>query len=180
LIGLYTGTRAGAILSASIKPSPGRSFVDLERGIFYRLAEGATQTKKRQPPVPIPPRLLAHLRRWKAKGIIRDPVVEWNGQPIRSVRTGFTRAVELAGLDDSVTPHTLRHTAATWLMQAGVEGSGRLSWNDGRDAGPRVRSPPPQSLANGCRSDRVQKEYSIIDNIIDSVWKSRFQRCLSS
>ena len=26
----------------------------------------------------------------------------------------------LAGLRDKVTPHTLRHTAATWLMQRGV------------------------------------------------------------
>lgn len=48
-------------------------------------------------------------------------MVEWNGQPIRSVRTAFRRAATLAGLDASVTPHTLRHTAATWLMQAGVD-----------------------------------------------------------
>jgi hypothetical protein len=27
----------------------------------------------------------------------------------------------LAGLTGRVTPHTLRHTAATWLMQAGVD-----------------------------------------------------------
>jgi integrase len=29
--------------------------------------------------------------------------------------------VRLAGLDGKITPHTLRHTAATWLMQAGVD-----------------------------------------------------------
>jgi hypothetical protein len=45
----------------------GRAYVDLERGIFYRLAEGQRETKKRQPPVPILPRLLAHLRRWVAQ-----------------------------------------------------------------------------------------------------------------
>lgn len=121
LIGLYTGTRAGAIASASVQRGIGRSYVDLEQGIFFRLATGRVETKKRQPPVPIPPRLLAHLRRWVTKGIVRNAVVEWNGQPVRSVRTAFRRAVKLAGLGEDVTPHTLRHTAATWLMQAGVD-----------------------------------------------------------
>ena len=40
LIGLYTGTRAAAIASASPIAQQGRSFVDLDRGIFYRLAQG--------------------------------------------------------------------------------------------------------------------------------------------
>ena len=40
LIGLYTGTRAAAIASASPVAQQGRSFVDLDRGIFYRLAQG--------------------------------------------------------------------------------------------------------------------------------------------
>ncbi len=121
LMAVYTGTRSGAITSASISRGIGRSFVDLERGIYYRLAEGQRETKKRQPPVPLPPRLLAHLRRWAAKGIIRDAVIEWNGAPVGSVKTGFASAVRLAGLGDDVTPHTLRHTAATWLMQAAVD-----------------------------------------------------------
>jgi hypothetical protein len=54
LIGLYTGTRAAAIASAAVERGNGRSFVDLDNGIFYRLAEGKRETKKRQPPVPIP------------------------------------------------------------------------------------------------------------------------------
>jgi hypothetical protein len=45
--------------------------------------------------------------------------IEWHGKPIRSVKTGFARAALLAGLP-GVTPHTLRHMAATWLMQRGV------------------------------------------------------------
>jgi integrase len=120
LIGLYTGTRAGAIATASPYKAEGRSFVDLESGIFYRLAEGRRVTNKRQPPVPIPPRLLAHLRRWTAGRIARQHFVEWNGEAVQSVKTGFGTG-RLAKLDGKVTPHTLRHTAATWLMQAGVD-----------------------------------------------------------
>lgn len=126
LLGLYTGTRAGAIASASYYASSGRSYVDLESGIFFRLAQGKKATAKRQPPVPLPPRLLAHMRRWKAAAEARkaaDPrrvtngfVVEFYGKPVLSVKTGFASAVKKAGLEGKVTPHTLRHTAATWLM----------------------------------------------------------------
>jgi integrase len=121
LIGLYTGTRAGAIAAASVQRGAGRSFVDTENGVFYRLPEGHTASKKRQPPVPIPPRLLAHLRRWVDKGIVTDHVVEWSGAAVKSVKTAFKSAVRLANLPGNVTPHTLRHTAATWLMQSGVD-----------------------------------------------------------
>jgi integrase len=120
LIGLYAGTRASAIAAASPERGDCRSFVDLERGIFYRLAEGARPTKKRQPPAPIPARLLAHMRRWRAKGIVKEHFVEWNGAPVASVKTALKTAVRLTRLSGKVTPHTLRHTAATWLMQNGV------------------------------------------------------------
>jgi integrase-like protein len=46
--------------------------------------------------------------------------VEFNGKPVASVKKGFKTAVGLARLRGRVTPHTLRHTAATWLMQRGV------------------------------------------------------------
>ena len=118
LIGLYTGTRASAIAAAAPMRAEGRAYVDLDGGVFYRLAIGKRATNKRQPPVPIPPRLLAHMRRWARLGA-GGHFVEWHGKPVRSVKTGFARAAALAGLP-GVTPHTLRHTAATWLMQRGV------------------------------------------------------------
>lgn len=121
LIGLYTGSRAGAIAQAAAIPAIGRSFVDLDRGIFYRRAQGQRVTNKRQPPVPIPPRLLTHMRRWQRRGLIANHFVEFNGAPVRSVKTAFARAVRLAGLKRTASPHTLRHTAATWLMQAGCD-----------------------------------------------------------
>jgi integrase len=147
LVALYTGTRSAAICGAAIRPTEGQGYVDLEAGVFYRRAPGARQTKKRQPPVRLPDRLLAHLRRWSTKkieiktkqrgksqsvgrNISHDFVVEWNGRPVTSVKKAFRSAVKAAGLgelDDGgefttdVTPHVFRHTAATWLMQSGTD-----------------------------------------------------------
>jgi integrase len=120
LVGLYTGTRSSAICSAAFMPTVDRGHVDLEQGVFYRRPIGRRQTKKRQPPVKLPPRLLAHLRRWQRHGLAKGSVVEWNGKAVGSVRKGFEAAVRAAGLGAEVTPHILRHTCATWLMQKGV------------------------------------------------------------
>ena len=121
LVGLYTGTRHAAICGGAFQPAIGRGYVDLERGVFYRRAKGARETKKKQPPVRLPDRLLAHLRRWHRLGIAKHAVIEWNGMPVRSVRKGFAAAVKAAGIQSHVTPHVLRHTAATWAMQNGAD-----------------------------------------------------------
>ena len=110
----------GRARSPPPRPEQGRSFVDLERGISYRKQIGKRATKKRQTPAPVPPRLLAHMRRWARLKLIAECFVEFNGKPVASVKKGFKRAVGLARLTVKVTPHTLRHTAATWLMQRGV------------------------------------------------------------
>lgn len=120
LVGLYTGTRATAILRASVRPAIGRGYIDYERGIFYRRAPGTAETKKRRPPAAIHPNLLAHMQRWLRKGISVDSVVEFHGQPIGRMNNGFRAAVKDAGLI-GVTPHTLRHTAITWAMQGGAD-----------------------------------------------------------
>lgn len=120
LVGLYTGTRASAICGAALSPTEGRGWVDLEHGVFYRRAIGRRETNKRQPAIRIPPPLLAHMRRWKAKGIARDSVVEWHGAPVLRVSKGFAAVVKAAKLRDGVSPHTLRHTAITWQAQLGT------------------------------------------------------------
>lgn len=119
LVALYTGSRAGAVCGAALDPTAGRGWIDTERGVFYRRPAGQRETKKRTPPVPLPPQLLAHLRRWKRMG--QAFAVEWNGTPVTSIRKAFKAAAKDAGLPGKVTPHVLRHTAATWLMQAGVD-----------------------------------------------------------
>jgi integrase len=119
LVALYTGTRASAVCGAALEPTVGRGWVDVERGVFYRRAANTSETKKRQPPVPLPPGLLAHLRRWKRHG--QRFAVEWNRESVIDVGKAFSNTVADAGLGPDVTPHVLRHTAATWLMQAGVD-----------------------------------------------------------
>ncbi|MGC2409010.1 MAG: tyrosine-type recombinase/integrase, partial [Methyloceanibacter sp.] len=121
---LYTGTRAGAICGAAVRPTLGHGYVDLEAGLFYRKPPRArltkSQKKKDRPTARLPDRLLAQMRRWVRLGVSRNFIVEWNGRPVKSVRTAWESARSEAGLDAEVVRHTLRHTAATWLMQAGT------------------------------------------------------------
>jgi integrase len=117
LVGLYTGTRAAAICGAALEPTEGKGWIDLNRGIFHRRPAGARETKKRRPPVPLPQKLLAHLRRWKRSG--QRYAVEWSGKPVKDVDKAFRALACSVGLP-WVTPHVLRHTAATWLMQLGA------------------------------------------------------------
>jgi len=120
LLGIYTGSRPGAVMSAAWDRGPGRSFVDVERGVFHRHADGKIETAKRQPPVRLSPELTAHLRRWKKIDGDRGYVVTFYGQPVSSLKTALGRAVRLAGIEGGVTGYTLRHTAATWLVAKGI------------------------------------------------------------
>lgn len=118
LVALYTGTRAALVCGAALQPTVGHGWIDLERGLFYRKPAGVKVTKKRAPPIPLPPRLLVHLRRWKSQG--QKFAVEFNGLPIKSVAKSFRNTVRELKLE-GVSPHTLRHTAATWMMQASTD-----------------------------------------------------------
>jgi len=116
LIGIYMGARKEAILSLQWQPNTAGGWIDLERGVIDFMPVGRAQTKKRRATSPIPNRLLARLRRIRAR--TRQFVIEAEGQPIKNIRKSFESACADAGLDD-VTPHTLRHTAVSWLMQDG-------------------------------------------------------------
>jgi integrase len=117
LVALYTGRRAAVVCGASFVREMGRTWVDLRRG-FLRPPERARKTKKRNPPIPLPAGLLAHLRRWHARGA--RYVVEWNGHPIWRLDKTVSLIAEDIKLGH-ITPHVFRHTAATWQMQAGTD-----------------------------------------------------------
>lgn len=119
LVGCYTGTRSGAICNASFEKMPGRGYIDLEKGVYYRRAAGERETKKRKPPIQLPPQLLAHLRKWRKNG--QRFVIEWNGKPVKRMYRAFRAVASAAGLGRDVIPHILRHTAATWAMQNGAD-----------------------------------------------------------
>ncbi len=125
LIGLYTGTRPGAILQLRWMPSTAGGWIDLDAGVLHRRSSTARLSRKRHPPVRIPDQLAAHLRRWRATDLSAEPkrlhVVHYHGAPISKLRRSWATAAQAAGLGRDVTPHTLRHTATTWLMQAGVD-----------------------------------------------------------
>ena len=113
LVGLYTGARKEAILSLRW------SQIDMETARLDFRTPGARRTNKRRARIPIPPRLLPQLRRASLRGTQLGFVVNDNGKRLGDVKRGFKSACRRAGLPD-VTPHTLRHTCATWLMQRGV------------------------------------------------------------
>jgi integrase len=81
---------------------------------------GRQRSKKERPIVPIPRRLRWFLLRAHARAT--SPfVLSYNGQPLQSVKKAFRNARKRAGLGPDVVPYTLRHTCATWLMQAEIE-----------------------------------------------------------
>ena len=110
MLALHTAARTSAILDL------GWTRADVER---RRIDFGAgTGNKRRNRSVPIGDELLDVLR--TARELAQSGhVVEFAGRPVASVRTGFAAACRRAGLA-GVTPHVLRHTAATWMAQDGV------------------------------------------------------------
>jgi integrase len=116
---LYTGSRAARVWRASFERQIGRPWVDVDSGLFYRQWDGERSTKKQAPPIRLPRRLLAHLRRWRALGA--RYVVEYQGRPA-DPKKAFSKLVKatLPDVGFRVMRHTFRHTLATWLMRRGV------------------------------------------------------------
>ena len=109
ILALYTAGRATAILELTWDR------VDLETGMVDL---GEAPGGKGRAIVPAPAPLLAALKEARA-GATTEHVITYGDRPVRSVKTGTRAAASRAGLP-GVTPHVLRHTAATWQAQRGV------------------------------------------------------------
>lgn len=112
LIGLYTGQRRGAILDLKWTQ------VDFINGRIDFNPPGRQQTKKHRPVIAVPRQLLAMLRRAHKRASC-EYVIAYNGQRVLNIKHGFATACERAGLG-GIGTHVLRHTAGTWMAQAGV------------------------------------------------------------
>ena len=108
-LGVMTGLRNGAILSLRWDQ------IDAEKR-FIR-PTGGTANKKRAD-IRIGPDLMLALGTawWMRDG---PYVVQWRGQQVKSVKTGFRAAVRRSGIDP-VTIHDLRRTCAVWQAEKGV------------------------------------------------------------
>jgi integrase len=116
LVAYYTGSRPGVVLRLQWDQ------VDLSKGVMARIRPGeAADAKKRAPPVRLGKRILSHLRRWKRldNGSVSF-LCHYEGRPVEDPHGSWARVTKAAGLP-GVTRHTLRHTRATHLMQAGID-----------------------------------------------------------
>lgn len=112
LIALQTGARAGAILSLTWDR------VRFDHGVIEFDLPGRAVTNKRRAVVPLTDGLRAVLLE-ASEAAVTDHVIEYGGHKVSSVKKAFERAVERAGVEPC-SPHTLRHTAATWMIMGGV------------------------------------------------------------
>lgn len=108
-LGVFSGLRHGAILSLT--------WDDIDRQRMMIRPTGGSDNKKRAP-VPIGPALALALgtAAWLHNG---PYVVHWRGKKITSIKKGFHRSVERAGIDP-VRIHDLRRTCAIWQAEKGV------------------------------------------------------------
>jgi integrase len=120
LIGCYTGTRPGATLRLRWLRSTSGGWFDLESETLHRRADGERRSKKNAPKCRIHRRLLPWLKRWKAadeaQGI--SYAIHYYGRPIKKLRRSWDSVAVEAGATRKDGPHIMRHTAATWQMQA--------------------------------------------------------------
>lgn len=116
LLAIYTGRRKEAVSALRWYQ------VDLVNGIIDYQRPGESETSKRRGKVAIHRKLLGHLRRAKVRQQSGDLdfVLQRGGRRVRDIKKSFATAVERSGIHKRVTPHTLKHTSATWMLQQGV------------------------------------------------------------
>jgi len=113
VLSLTTAARQSALLELTWDR------VDFRTGrVSLSLGDDLDETRKRRASVPMNRRARMYLQAlYRAR--TSDYVIEWGGHRVLSIKKGFRAACDRAGLS-GVTPHVLRHTAASWMAMAGV------------------------------------------------------------
>lgn len=108
---LTTGARVSAILDRRWEN------IHFDTGIIdLRLPDGVTRKGR----AVVPMNQLARTTLEGAyRGRLTEWVVEYNGNPVKSIRTGYKAALKRAGLKD-IHIHQIRHTVAVRMLQAGT------------------------------------------------------------
>lgn len=116
IVGYYTGARKAAILGLKWDQ------INFDRNTIDFRDPELEETKKRRSYIPMPPKLREFLlRRFRRYSNQSQFVFHYKtkiGKQVKSIDKGFRAAADRAKLD-GVTPHTLRHTRVTELVQAG-------------------------------------------------------------
>ncbi|MGJ5201828.1 hypothetical protein [Bradyrhizobium sp. SZCCHNS3002] len=147
LIGLYSARREETIRRTQWIPTTTHPWMDLEAMVYQGRGSDERATKKRRPPAKIANRLRPHLVRWRNIDTLRSAELQaagilasgeeirfvvnrmHDGQPLAGkIRSAWEGILEDAGLGDDVVRHSLRHTAATWLMQQGTDHWQAAGW----------------------------------------------------
>lgn len=110
-IAMYTGARTGAILDLTWDR------VNFDTGLIDFRKPGRPATKKRRTVAPMGG-LRSALLHAKKRARSRF-VIEWAGQGVGRVAKAFIQACEDVGIHDA-SPHTLRHSFATWAVLKGA------------------------------------------------------------
>jgi integrase len=123
-IGLSTGTRNAAMRELSWYISDEGGCFDLEAGLIHRRGFGLDPALgKPRASSQVGERVVTTLRRFRKADLaagIHHVIHKTDGSPYATSPSWIWKAVMAdAGLGDDVVPHTLRHTAATFLRLAG-------------------------------------------------------------
>lgn len=110
ILALTTAGRASAVLELTWDR------VDFEKGRINLSANEGRRKGRAAPPMNKRAREALEAAHARRSG---NRVIEYAGEPVRSIKKAFRYAARRAGLHD-VTPHVLRHTAAVWMIEAGI------------------------------------------------------------
>lgn len=139
------------------------SQVDFENDIVQLNPRGRKQNKKYRPAVKLPPILKA---RCQTGGLYpkSGPVIAFNGQEVKSVRTAWRETRKKVGLDSAVNPYSLRHTAARWMRKEGVP-----AWDVSAQLGHKSREFSMTERYAPYSPDHMEKSVAALDRLLAAI-----------